>query len=165
MTDPFCGLLIEKLPNLRRYALSLCRSGDQADDLVQSTVERALRARDGFDPDSRIEAWLFRILRNAWIDILRKNKVRGPEVAIDNAPEFADESGHRGDARLMVANVLDAVARLPDAQREVVLLVSVEGLSYAEAADILEIPKGTVMSRLCRARSTLADKMDMSAEL
>ncbi|MBO6932079.1 MAG: sigma-70 family RNA polymerase sigma factor, partial [Roseibium sp.] len=80
MTDPFCGLLIEKLPNLRRYALSLCRSGDQADDLVQTTVERALKARASFDPASRIEAWLFRILRNAWIDIVRKNRVRGQEL-------------------------------------------------------------------------------------
>lgn len=164
MTDPFCGLLIEKLPNLRRYALSLCRKGDVADDLVQSTVERALRARDSYDPTSRIEAWLFRILRNAWIDILRKNRVRGQEVAIETAPEFADEDGHRGEARLMVASVMTAVSRLPEAQREVVLLVSVEGLSYAETAEVLDIPKGTVMSRLCRARSTLAGLLNASAE-
>jgi len=160
MTDPFCGLLIEKLPNLRRYALSLCRSGDLADDLVQSTVERALRARDGFDPASRIEAWLFRILRNAWIDLVRKNKVRGQEVAIDTAPEVSDDKAHRGEARLMVASVLDAVAKLPEAQREVLLLVCVEGLTYAETAEILEVPKGTVMSRLCRARSALAEQLD-----
>ncbi len=144
--------------------MSLCRKGDVADDLVQSTVERALRARDRYDPASRIEAWLFRILRNAWIDILRKNRVRGQEVAIETAPEFADEDGHRGDARLMVASVMTAVSRLPEAQREVVLLVSVEGLSYAETAEVLDIPKGTVMSRLCRARSTLAGLMNASAE-
>lgn len=164
MTDPFCGLLIEKLPNLRRYALSLCRSGDQADDLVQTTVERALKARASFDPASRIEAWLFRILRNAWIDIVRKNRVRGQELEYDQAPEIADTTSHQGDARLMVSSVMAAVDLLPDGQREVLLLVSVEGLSYAEVAEILDVPKGTIMSRLCRARNALAGKMGLSSD-
>lgn len=164
MTDPFCGLLIEKLPNLRRYALSLCRSGDQADDLVQTTVERALKARASFDPASKIEAWLFRILRNAWIDIVRKKRVRGQELEYDKAPEIADTTGHQGYARLMVSSVMAAVDLLPDGQREVLLLVSVEGLSYAEVAEILDVPKGTIMSRLCRARSALAGKMGLSSD-
>lgn len=159
MSDPFGRALIEKLPNLRRFALSLCRSGDTADDLVQITVERALSARASYDPATRIEAWLFRILRNAWIDMARKHKIRGTHVRLEEAPETAAAGHHPGDARLMVAAVMDAVERLPIDQREVLLLVCVEDLSYAEAATILNIPKGTVMSRLSRARTALAGRI------
>ena len=159
MSDCFSKALTEKLPNLRRFALSLCRSGDIADDLVQITVERALKARSSFDPDSKIEAWLFRILKNAWIDIVRKKRVRGTELDVDDAPEIAGETQHTGDVRLMFVSVMEAVETLPLEQREVLLLVCVEELSYAEAADVLAVPKGTIMSRLSRARSALADRV------
>ncbi|MCV0425938.1 MAG: RNA polymerase sigma factor [Roseibium sp.] len=159
MSDCFNKALTEKLPNLRRFALSLCKSADIADDLVQITVERALKARSSFDPSSRIEAWLFRILKNAWIDIVRKKRVRGTELDVDGAPELAGEAQHAGDARLMFVSVMEAVETLPLEQREVLLLVCVEELSYAEAADVLEVPKGTIMSRLSRARSALADRI------
>lgn len=158
MPDCFHTALTEKLPNLRRYALSLCRSAHVADDLVQITVERALVARKSFDPSSRIEFWLFRILKNAWIDMTRKQKVRGQELDIHDAPDLAGEDSHPGDTRLMVANVLEAVDQLPSDQREVVVLVCLEELSYAEAAEILDVPKGTVMSRLSRARTAIAVK-------
>nr|WP_319383695.1 RNA polymerase sigma factor [uncultured Roseibium sp.] len=141
---------------MRRFALSLCRSSHVADDLVQITVERALVARKSFDPSSRIEFWLFRILKNAWIDMTRKQKVRGQELDIHEAPDLGGKDSHPGDTRLMVANVLKAVDQLPLEQREVVVLVCFEELSYAEAADILGIPKGTIMSRLSRARAAIA---------
>ncbi|WP_299472522.1 RNA polymerase sigma factor [uncultured Roseibium sp.] len=158
MPDCFHTALTEKLPNLRRFALSLCRTAHVADDLVQITVERALVARNSYDPASRIESWLFRILKNAWIDMTRKQKVRGQELDIHDEPDLAGQDNHKGDTRLMVANVLEAVEKLPLEQREVVVLVCFEELSYAEAADILEIPKGTIMSRLSRARTAIAAK-------
>ncbi|WP_306141640.1 RNA polymerase sigma factor [Roseibium sp. MMSF_3412] len=158
MPDSFHTALTEKLPNLRRFALSLCRSAHVADDLVQITVERALVARKSFDPASRIEFWLFRILRNAWIDMTRKQKVRGQELDIHDAPDLGGVDSHQGETRLMVANVLAAVQQLPLEQREVVVLVCFEELSYAEAAEVLNIPKGTIMSRLSRARTAIASK-------
>ncbi|WP_281929926.1 RNA polymerase sigma factor [Roseibium album] len=159
MPDSFHIALTDKLPNLRRFALSLCKASHLADDLVQITVERALVARNSYDPASRIEAWLFRILKNAWIDITRKQRVRGQEFDIHDAPDLAGQENHKGDDRLMVANVVDAVEALPLEQREVLILICFEELSYAEAAEILDIPKGTVMSRLSRARTAIAVKV------
>jgi len=88
----------------------------------------------------------------------RKQKVRGQELDIHDSPELGGEHSHQGETRLMVANVLEAVEQLPLEQREVVVLVCFEELSYAEAADILNIPKGTIMSRLSRARAAIALK-------
>jgi len=139
--------------------MSLCRSPDLADDLVQITVEKALLARSSYDPASRIEAWLFRILKNAWIDMTRKQKVRGQELDIDEKPELGGQEHNAGETRLMVAHVLSAVETLPLEQREVLILVCFEELSYAEAADILDVPKGTIMSRLSRARTAIAAKV------
>ena len=87
MTEPFETALIAALPKLRRYALSLCRRGDVADDLVQITVERAVTAKSRFDPETSLEAWLFRILRNAWIDQTRRTATRGTEVDVVDMPE------------------------------------------------------------------------------
>lgn len=159
MPDSFHFALTDKLPNLRRFALSLCRSSHLADDLVQITVERALVARNSYDPALKLDAWLFRILKNAWIDMTRKQRVRGRELDIHDEPDLAGQESHRGDDRLMVANVVDAVETLPLDQREVLILVCFEDLSYAEASEILDIPKGTVMSRLSRARTALAEKV------
>ena len=93
MIDHFADDLIALLPNLRRYALSLCRNGDTADDLVQTTVERAFVARDRHDPATRLDAWLFRILRNAFIDMTRRTKTRGVSVDIADMPEAATVDG------------------------------------------------------------------------
>lgn len=151
--DAFARDLVALLPNLRRFALSLCRNGDLADDLVQTTVERALKARDRFDPATRLDAWTFRILRNAWIDQTRRTGTRGEMVDIDDAPDAATVDGRtETENRLMLGSVEAAMAALPDEQRAVMLLVCVEELTYAEAAEVLGIPAGTVMSRLSRAR-------------
>lgn len=154
--------LIGRLPVLRRFALSLCRNPDTADDLVQITVEKAILGRAGFDPATRLDAWLFRILRNAWIDMTRRHRTRGTEIDVDDVPEAATVDGRRlTEARLMLDAAARALESLPVEQREVLILVCYEELSYAEAAQVLGIPVGTVMSRLSRGRIALAEKLGM----
>jgi len=160
MKDEFERDLVAALPKLRRFALSLCRRSDVADDLVQITVEKAIKARDNYDPQTRLDPWLFRILRNAWIDMTRRTATRGTELDIVDSPEAATVDGPRvTENHLMLQKTQAALATLPDDQREVITLVCFDEMSYAEAADILDIPKGTVMSRLARGRAALAKKM------
>ena len=157
MADRFAEDLVTLLPRLRRFALSLCRKGDLADDLVQVTAERAFAARDRFDPATRMDSWCFRILRNAWLDGVRRDKTRGPMVELADAPDAGGVDGVAvTESRLMLRAVMAAMDRLPDDQREVLMLVCVEDLSYKEAAAVLDIPLGTVMSRLSRGRLALA---------
>lgn len=166
MDDPFTTDLIAFLPNLRRYAISLCGRPDLADDLVQTTVERAFRSRDSFQPDSKLQAWLLRILRNAWIDTTRRDRSRGVQLPIEDAPqaELAGVDGGRlAEDRLMLRQTAQAMARLSDDQRDVLILVCMQEVTYQEAADILEIPIGTVMSRLARARKALAAEMGLGS--
>ena len=160
MADRFVEDVVALLPNLKRFALSLCRKPDIAEDLVQTTAERAFRARHQFDPTTRLEAWLFRILRNAWIDMVRRASTRGETVDIHDVPQPdpVDRTAQVDD-RLLLQSVQNAMHGLPEEQRAVLHLVCVEGLSYAEAAETLDIPKGTVMSRLSRARRALAIKI------
>jgi RNA polymerase sigma-70 factor (ECF subfamily) len=160
MRDTFTEDLIAFLPNLRRFALSLCRRGDLADDLVQITAERALAARDRFDPTTRLEAWLLRILRNAWIDHARRTMTQGQTVDIHEMPEalVTDGAGHTENV-LMLRRTQEVMATLPDDQREVMMLVCVDELSYREAAEVIGVPIGTVMSRLARARLALAERL------
>ncbi len=163
MRDAFEQDLVAALPKLRRFALSLCRNGDVADDLVQTTVERAVAGRARYDPATRIEAWLFRILRNAWIDQTRRAATRGTEIDVADAPEAAIVDGPRvTESALMLQRTEAAMATLPAGQREVMVLVCFEEMSYAEAAEILGIPKGTVMSRLARGRAALAQKLGIT---
>jgi RNA polymerase sigma-70 factor (ECF subfamily) len=160
MQDRFSKDLIALLPNLRRFALSLCRRGDVADDLVQITAERAFAARDRFDPTTRLDAWLFRILRNAWIDHARRTTTQGVNVDIADAPDAAVVDGvHNMEVSLTLRKAQAAIADLPDDQREVMILVCVDELSYREAAEVIGVPIGTVMSRLARARLAVAAKM------
>lgn len=160
MKDRFSQDIIRLLPNLRRFAISLCRSHDQADDLVQLTAERAFAARRQFDPSTRLEPWLFRILRNAWIDMARRNASRGSQVDIADVPDAASVDGERSaEAALMLRAVDAAMKKLGEDHRMILHLVCVEELSYSEAAEVLDIPKGTVMSRLARARLALAEEL------
>jgi RNA polymerase sigma-70 factor (ECF subfamily) len=160
MRDAFERDLVTALPKLRRFALSLCRRGDVADDLVQTAVERAMAGRERYDPTTRLEPWLFRILRNAWIDQTRRAATRGTEIDVADAPGAAIVDGPRvTEASLMLQRTEAAMAMLPAEQREVIVLVCFEELSYAEAAEVLGIPKGTVMSRLARGRAALADHL------
>ena len=153
--DGFWDLLVGMVPRLRRYAFALAGASD-ADDLVQQTLLRAIDSRLSWQPGSRLDAWLYRILRNLFIDRIRARKVR------NEAPEPFDPDLLRGgdaepevEAQLMLRAVAASVRRLPLEQREVLLLVAVEGLSYRAAAEALDLPLGTVQSRLSRARQAL----------
>lgn len=166
MASDFAHDLVALLPRLRRFARALAGAPDRADDLVQSACERALRARDTFQPGTRFDAWMFRILRNVWIDAGRRAGARGGEhAALDEVAEQAGWDGREVvETRLMLARTRDAIAALPPESREVVVLVCVEELSYREAAEVLDIPVGTVMSRLSRARVKLANTLGLSQD-
>jgi RNA polymerase sigma-70 factor (ECF subfamily) len=156
--------LVAFLPNLRRFAISLCRSRELADDLVQTACERALANAASFQQGTRFDAWMFRILRNLWIDEVRKKKTAGPQEDIEAQVDLAGASGEReAEARLTLKSVAEAIDELSEEQREVLLLVCVEELSYKEAADVLGVPIGTIMSRLARARRNLAEAAGISA--
>ena len=152
------------LPRLRRFAYGLTGSIDAGDDLVQSACERALSRVHQWQAGTRLDSWMYRIMQNLWFDELRAGRRR--EVATE--PETLDAMTG-GDAeseaamRLDLATVRRRMADLPPDQRAVLLLVSVEGLSYKEAAGILEVPIGTVMSRLARARLALARALEPAA--
>ncbi|MBL8771699.1 MAG: sigma-70 family RNA polymerase sigma factor [Phenylobacterium sp.] len=148
--------IVELLPRLRRFALTLTRREHDADDLVQGTVERALGRLDSWKPDTRLDSWLFKIMQNHWIDQVRAQRLRGASEGLDAADEVAGSDGrHVTGVRRELQATLEAVLRLPEEQRAVVGLVLVEGLAYREAAEILAVPIGTVMSRLSRARAAL----------
>ncbi|UXT43578.1 RNA polymerase sigma factor [Agrobacterium leguminum] len=155
--------LVGFLPNLRRFAISLCHSRELADDLVQAACERAIIAADNFAPDTRFDAWMFRILRNLWIDHLRRVRTAGPQEEIEKAYEVSVPSGEAAThARMELMEVVTALQQLPEEQREVLVLVCIEELSYRDAANVLSIPIGTVMSRLARARKHLAELTGIS---
>lgn len=161
MDDPFVRDLVALLPRLRRFAIALCRSRDRADDLVQAACEKALAGRHGFRPGTRFDAWAMRILRNAWIDELRQRRTEGPTVDIDDAYYLVGRDGEVDTAtRLRLAETAKAIGALPAEYREVMLLVCVDDFSYREAADVLGIPIGTVMSRLARARAKLEEMLE-----
>jgi len=151
--------LISLLPRLRRFAHSLTGSPADADDVVQIGCIKALRGRDGWAPGTRLDSWLFRILQNTWRDELRRRKVRPEGTAVELDLDLPDEVDRLGD-RATLASVRRAMQRLPEDQREALALVSVEGLPYAEAADILGVPIGTLMSRVARARQRLRQLVD-----
>jgi len=145
--------LAELLPRLRRFARSLERSPPDADDLVQITLERALRHGGQLRSDTQLSAWLFGILRNAWIDELRARGRRGRVLAPAELGEQIADAAQEGQTDILA--VQDAMARLPEEQRLAVALVLVEGLSYKEAAAIMDVPIGTLTSRLARGREAL----------
>jgi RNA polymerase sigma-70 factor (ECF subfamily) len=145
--------LIALLPRLRRFARALTRDAHDADDLVQIAVERALVRAHQLRPDAALAGWVFGILRNAWIDD-RRARSRSDRIfaAQESGEHVADpRQGAPADA----LSVQDAMERLPQDQRTAVALVLIEGLSYKEAAHVMDVPIGTLTSRLARARETL----------
>jgi RNA polymerase sigma-70 factor (ECF subfamily) len=148
--------IVELLPRLRRLARVLARAPADADDLVQITVERALARRGQWRPGTRLDSWMFRIMKNAWIDETRARSRRSGVFASEEAAETVGSDGEAAmQARLAALEVERAMARLPADQRIAVALVLVEGFSYEEAAEVLEIPAGTLTSRLVRGRTAL----------
>jgi RNA polymerase sigma-70 factor, ECF subfamily len=145
--------LIALLPRLRRFARALARNAEDADDLVQLALERALSRTAQMRADASLAGWTFGILRNAWIDELRARARRARLVAPAEAVEEAGDASQTGHAELL--SVQEALARLPEEQRSAVALVLIEGLSYKEAAHVMRVPIGTLTSRLARGREAL----------
>jgi RNA polymerase sigma-70 factor, ECF subfamily len=149
--------LIGFLPNMRRFSISLTGSSDIADDLVQAACERALAHQTSFDPLTRFDAWIFRIIRNLWIDQVRRLKTAGPREEIADHQDAIGVGGEAdAHARMELRDVMLAMDSLSNDQREVLVLVCIEDFSYRDVAELLDLPIGTVMSRLARARRNLA---------
>ena len=164
MTEDVRARMIEFLPRLRRFAFALTRNMDQADDLVQDTCERALSRLDQWEPGTKLESWMYRIAQNLWLDRKRSEKVRGPVLDIDEAVGLAGEDGRTvTETRLTLAAVSAGMDKLPPEQQVLVTMVCVDGLSYKDAASILNVPIGTVMSRLSRARQALFQHISADA--
>lgn len=149
--------LMDHVPRLRRYARALINNRDLADDLVQDTLERALGRTERFQAGTDLRAWLFTIMHNVFVNQTRKASMRATHLSVDDdevpESEFAVQAS---PTRTLEVRDLDyALQRLPAEQREVVLLVGLEEMSYAEVALALDIPIGTVMSRLSRGRERL----------
>ncbi|ODT77437.1 MAG: RNA polymerase subunit sigma [Pelagibacterium sp. SCN 64-44] len=151
--DPFLDQLEDCVPALRRYARALTRDADLADDLVQDCLERALSRRGLFRPAGPVRAWLFTILLNLFRNDRRAAHGRAAMLRLDSVPEPASPAAQPGHVAL--AELARAIETLPAEQQEALLLVALEGFAYQEAADILGIPLGTLMSRLGRARAAL----------
>jgi RNA polymerase sigma-70 factor (ECF subfamily) len=148
-------MLPAMLPRLSSFALRISGNRHDAEDLVQQACVRALERTHQLKPDTVPLSWMFSIVHSGWLNELRSRKVRGRSrseldgVEIDTIP---DPGIGTPEGSVLYAQVCGAITRLPEAQRAVMLLVAIEGLSYVEAANILGVPIGTVMSRLCRAR-------------
>ncbi|PWS38188.1 RNA polymerase subunit sigma-70 [Falsiroseomonas bella] len=161
----FAKALVALLPRLRRFGAGLAGSLDAADDLVQAACERALRMPERFTPGTRLDSWMFRIMQNIWIDQRRAQARRGPATGEPDAiAALVGADGRREtEATLTLERVWAAMDALPEEQRAVLVAVCVEGLSYAETAELLEIPVGTVMSRLFRARRALGAALGLAS--
>jgi RNA polymerase sigma-70 factor (ECF subfamily) len=152
-TENIQARIIELLPRLRRFARNLTRNPHDADDVVQIAIERALTRLDQWHPDARLDSWLFRIVRNAWIDEIRSRARRDALFAPEEAGEAIGVAAMEREVDRL--SVEAAMARLPEEQRLAVSLVLVEGLPYKEAALVLGVPIGTLTSRLARGREAL----------
>lgn len=148
--------IVAALPRLRRFCHAMAGSPADGDDLMQATVERALSRSGQFEPGTRIDSWMFRIAQNLHIDAARARGRRGVAVPIEEIAERAGEDGRDlVENRSQLAAAQRALQAVPDDQRAAFVLVVVEGMSYREAAEALEVPVGTIMSRLARARARI----------
>lgn len=161
--------IVAVLPRLRRFCQAMAGNGPDGDDLMQATVERALTRSSQFEPGTRLDSWMFRIAQNLHIDGTRAVRRRGTAVDVEALHGLAGSDGRQlAESRSDLAAAQRALQALPDDQRAVFALVVIEGRSYRETADALDVPIGTVMSRLARARGriaeTLADRQDTDRE-
>ncbi len=147
--------LRDHLVRLWRYGLVLSGRRDVAEDLVQATCLRALERADQFQPGTRLDRWLLSILHSIWLNEVRARQIRQGAGFVDAETHLSFDGAGQIETGIMAAQVMREVQGLPEAQRNTVFLVYVEGLSYREAADVLAIPIGTIMSRLATARETL----------
>jgi RNA polymerase sigma-70 factor (ECF subfamily) len=153
-----------EIPRLRRFARYMTREADYADDLVQECLARAIASIATWQPGTNLRAWLFVILKNVFRnDKRREQHDLAYRNTLENDPPPLD-GGADQHHRLLLSEVQDAFMRLPDEQREILMLIAVEGLRYEEAAEVLNIPVGTVKSRLSRARTALRALVDIGED-
>jgi len=153
--------LTELIPRLRRFASGLAGSTDRGDELVQAACERLLGHQERLRPDTRLDSWMYRVIRNLHVDSIRAQSVRdrgAQQLRLVGESQPAGSSGL--DEQLHLHDVHDAMLQLPEEQRSALMLISVEGLSYKEAAEVLQVPMGTVTSRLIRGRKALVALLD-----
>ena len=162
MSD-FHGRLEEQIPRLRRYARALTRDVNRADDLVQDTLVRALAKQHLWQEGTNLRAWLFTLMHNQHVNDVRRGVREGITVELTEAPAMT--AGPVAIAKLELRDLERALEKLPTEQREVILLVGLEGLAYEEVAVILKVPVGTVRSRLSRGRDLLRRLMGMPEKL
>ncbi|NLS18007.1 RNA polymerase sigma factor [Rhizobium sp. P40RR-XXII] len=156
--------LSQHLTRLWRYGVVLSRQRDVADDLVQATCVRALERAAQFTSGTRLDRWLFAILHSIWLNEVRSRRVRMGQGFVDADETLVFDGARETETHILAGQVLQRVQALPEAQRTAVFLAYVEGLSYREVAEILEVPIGTIMSRLAAARAKLADGMGIVAD-
>ena len=162
MTD-FAGLVESEIPRLRRYARALTRDASRADDLVQSCLVRAIAKQHLWQPGTDLRAWLFTILHNQHVNDVRRGVREGVAVPVEDVASALTVEANAG-ASLQLRDLERALTRLPDEQRQVILLVGLEGMRYEEVAAVLDVPVGTVRSRLSRGRDTLRMLMAMGSD-
>jgi RNA polymerase sigma-70 factor, ECF subfamily len=162
--EEFVTALVAQLPGLRRYAIALAGNAALADDLVQDSIERALRQSEQLRDLQKIPGWLRRILHNLYIDEIRRNRARGTEQDITELSDHPELSVSASDSA-SAKDFLNAINELSLEHRQILLLVGLEDLNYREIADELDIPIGTVMSRLARARERLRTILQDGADV
>lgn len=161
-SDTFEERLLALLPRLRRFAAGLARHPADGDDLCQATIVRALDRRNQWQPGTRLDSWIYTMMRNMWIDEQRARSRRGETFVAEEAGAAIGGSGGQEEA-VALSDIDRALRFLPDEQREAVLLVMVEGYSYKEAAAIVGCPVGTLNSRLVRGRDALMSHLGAAA--
>ena len=154
--------LVVHLPALRAFAISLTRNGSVADDMVQDTVVKAWTNIEKFEPGTNMRAWLFTILRNTFYSSRRKAKREVADVDGIFTENMAEKPAH--DGHLQMTDFRAAFAKLPDEQRETLILVGASGFSYEEAAEMCNVAVGTIKSRANRGRKRLAELMHLDAD-
>lgn len=148
--------LIELIPRMRRFAAGLSGSTDQGDELVQAACERLLKHKNRLREDTRLDSWLYQVIRNLHIDGIRARAVRERGLQeVRRVPELHLVTSQTMDDQIRLDEVQAAMQHLSEEHRAALMLISVEGLSYREAANVLQVPIGTVTSRLVRARKAL----------
>lgn len=157
--------MVSLLPRLRRFAYGLTGSLEEADELVQATYLRALSRLDQWQLGTRLDSWLYRIAQSIRLNNLQAEKVRGSSYEpVDPDTQISSDGAHTAETLITLTEVRHFIAQLPEEQRVVLLLITVEGLSYKEAAETLDLPIGTITSRLSRARLTLNNFIHKGAD-
>lgn len=162
--NDFAKLLEAEIPRLRRYARALTRDVTRADDLVQNCLTRAVAKQDLWQPGTDLRAWLFTILHNQHVNNVRRSVREGTSVSVEDISSSLSVQPN-AIASLELRDLDAAIAKLPSEQRQVVLLVGLEGMRYEQAAEVLGVPVGTVRSRLSRGRDQLRRLMGMEDEI